>query len=292
MGFLFNKPIINNATGIYRTDGLIVSASMLSNISQIYMGNELVYPYTPFSSSGIVAWWRGDQNVVSSSTAPFSWTSSYSNTTSSFTLTGSISGSNLYNVNYVGGGNLPFTGSTHKALNEFQQFVSVDMNNIFTTSSNVTIVMSGRTARGFSNPLIYRSWFGMTGDWNSYIGTSAQSFTNTNYVLKRDEDATPSTWFSQGTAASVVMSLSYNGTTGDYSYYINDGAGGIGSGSRAGATGRLGATQQLRIGFWDGTQNSEFVAFDIMVLDYIPSSNELDMWSSFVTNNYARTYSS
>jgi hypothetical protein len=291
MGFLFNKPIIDNATGIYRTDGLITSASMLDNISEIYMGDQLVYPYMPFSSSKLVAWWRGDQNVVSSSSSAFSWTSYYSNTTSSFTLTGSLSGSNLYNVNYVGGGNTPFTGSSHKALNEFQQFVSVDMNNIFTTSSDVTIVMSGRTGRGTSIPFIYRSWFGMTGDWDSYIGTSAQSINNTNYVLKRDEDVTPFVWFSQGLAASVVTTLSYNGTTGDYFYYQNVGTA-QGSGSNAGAPGRLGPTQQLRIGFWDGTQNSQFVAFDIMVLDYIPSSTELDMWSSFVANNYVRTYSS
>ena len=126
MGFLFNKPIIDNATGIYRTDGLITSASMLSNISQIYMGDQLVYPYMPFSSSKIVAWWRGDQNVVSSSSSAFSWTSYYSNTTSSFTLTGSISGSD-YNVNYIGGGNTPFTGSSHKAFNQFQQYIFVSL---------------------------------------------------------------------------------------------------------------------------------------------------------------------
>jgi len=256
------------------------------------MGNQLVYPYMPFSSSGIVAWWRGDQNVVSSSSSAFSWTSYYSNTTSSFTLTGSLSGSNLYNVNYVGGGNTPFTGSSHKALNEFQQFVSVDMNNIFTTSSNVTIVMSGRTARGLSNPFIYRSWFGMTGDWNSYIGTSAQSITNTNYVLKRDEDATPSVWFSQGSAASEVTALSYNGTTGDYSYYQFMSATNVISGSRAGASGRLGATQQFRVGGWDGTLGTTYVGWDIIVLNYIPSSTELYTWSSFVANNYERTYSS
>ncbi len=286
MGFIFNKPIINNAAGIYRTDGLITSASMLSNVSQIYMGDQLVYPYMPFSSSKMVAWFRGDQNIVSASASPFSWTSYYSNTTSSFTLTGSgVSGSD-YNYNYVPTGGT--TGSKHNALNlAGGYYVSADMNNIFTTSSDVTIVLAGRTTRGSSNPFVYRSWFGMTGDWDSYLGTSAQSpIGNTNYVLKRDEDITPGVWFAQGIPAANLTTLSYSSTTGTYSYYQDLGINGKVSGSRAGASGRLGPTQQLRIGGWNGSLFQLFQVFDIIVLNYIPSNLELDMWSSFTKNNY------
>ena len=290
MGFVFYKPIIDNQAGTYRTDGM-VSASMLTSVNQMYMGDQLVYPYTPFSSSGIVAWWRGDQNVVSSSTAPFSWTSSYSNTTSSFALTTSpsLSGSDYYNSDYQAGA---LTGSVHKAIYSLGTYAYADLNNIFTSSSNVTIVMAGRQSRTTSNPFIYRSWFGMTGDWNSYIGTSAQSITNTNYVLKRDEDPSPNIWFGQGIPASTVTALSYNSTTGDYSYYQFMGANNVVSGSRAGASGRLGATQQFRVGGWDGTQATTYIGWDIIVLNYIPSANELYTWSSFVANNYEKVYSS
>jgi hypothetical protein len=289
MGFCFYKPIIDNQAGTYRTDGM-VSASMLSNVNEMYMGDQLVYPYTPFSSSGIVAWWRGDQNVVSSSNAPFSWTSSYSNTTSSFTLTASvsISGSDYYNDQYPPSSTI--TGSKHNAVYNIGIYAYADLNNIFNSSSNVTIVMAGRQAGTLSTPLVYRSWFGMTGDWNSYIGTSVQSISNTNYVLKRDEDVTPSVWFPQSSIAGALTALSYNGTTGDYSYYQFLNATNVISGSRAGASGRLGATQQFRIGGWDGTQSTTYTGWDIIVLDYIPSANELYTWGSFVANNYERIY--
>lgn len=289
MGFCFYKPIIDNQAGTYRTDGMF-SASMLTNVNEMYMGDQLVYPYTPFSSSGIVAWWRGDQNVVSSSTAPFSWTTSYSNTTSSFTLTASvsISGSDYYNDQYPPSGTP--TGSKHNAIFNTGIYAYADLNNIFTSSSDVTIVMAGYPSRQSSTPLRYRSWFGMTGDWDSYIGTSAQSISNTNYVLKRDEDVTPTTWFGQGVQSGVLTALSYNGTTGDYSYYQFLSATSVISGSRAGASGRLGATQQFRLGGWDGTLSSLYTGYDIIVLDYIPSANELYTWASFVVNNYVAIY--
>lgn len=288
MGFCFYKPIIDNQAGTYRTDGMF-SASMLTNVNEMYMGDQLVYPYTPFSSSGIVAWWRGDQNVVSSSASTFSWTTSYSNTTSSFTLTGSYSGSE-YNEDYPPSTSI--TGSKHKAIYSSTGLATVNLNNIFTSSSNITIVMAGRQNRAISNPYVYRSWFGMTGDWDSYIGTSAQSITNTNYVLKRDEDISPVIWFGQGAPESTVTALSYNGTTGDYSYYQFNNTASIVSGSKAGATGRLGSTQQLRVGLWDGTLSTTYIAYDIIVLDYIPSANELYTWSSFVVNNYSAIYTS
>jgi hypothetical protein len=287
MGFCFYKPIIDNQAGTYRTDGLVTSASMLSNVNQMYMGDQLVYPYVPFSSSGIVAWWRGDQNVVSSS-ATLYWSSYYSNTTSSFTLTGSGVAGSDYNFTYPPA--TAITGSKHKAIYQAGgAYVYSDLNNIFTTSSDITIVMSGRLSRGTSTPFSFKSWFGMTGDWDSYMGSSAQS-TGTNYVLKRDEDVTPTVWFAQGAATPGITTLSYNGSTGDYSYYQNLGVGGIISGSRAGASGRLGSTQQLRIGGWDGSLFRDFTAWDIIVLNYIPSTIELNTWSAFCINNYEQVY--
>ena len=297
MGFMFRKPEINTVPGSYRTDGLVDDVQMLTTASKIYMGQDLVYPYTPFSQSGMVAWWRGDINVTTTSSFGIpsqfvSWDTYYSSTTGSFTLTGSSSNVE-YTQNYVGGS--PVTGSAHRAVYEYGNYIYADMNNVFDSSSDITIITSGRIGRGLSATFKWQTWFGMEGDWTSHIGIDANGIGNTNYILKRDEDSTPgSTWFPQGVQASNVTAISYNGTTGDYSYWQDFGtATSPISGTTSGASGRLGSTQQLRLGYWDGTTPplGATVTFDIIVLDYIPSSTELQLWGSYAANNYLRVYS-
>ena len=290
MGFMFRKPEINTVSGSYRTDGLVDNVQMLNTASQIYMGNDLVYPYTPFSSSNMVAWWRGDVNVTTSGSSFVSWDTYYSSTGNTYTITGSSP-----NVEYTDGyppGGVP-TGGKHKAIYDFSNYVYGDMNNIFTSSSDITIVMAGRIGRGFSFSTIQNSWFGMTGDWNAFIGESVTGGGNTNYTLKRDEDSGPSNWFGMGAPGSNVTALSYNGTTGLYSYWQDFGTSQTPiSGTRSGAAGRLGATQQLRLGIWYQVNGyvGEIVNYDIIVLNYIPTSTELQLWGSYVANNYTRIY--
>ena len=283
MGFTFYKPIIDNETAVYRTDGLIEDIQMQVTASEVYMGDEKVYPYVPFSSSGKIAWWRSDENVTTSGDNFVEWDTYDSNQGTPPQLTGSSAFQQLYNDEWAPGG-LP-EGGAHKAVFG-TNYIYSDLDNIFTSTDDVTLVVAGGLFRPTSLTFKEQTWFGLTGSLDMIFGFSVDDINDTNFTLNGSQ------WFGWGVATPVLTAISYNGTTGTFSYFQDLDNNTIITGSLAGTPGLLGSTQELRIGGWDGTINNLSNTFDVHVLDYIPSYSELKTYGALCANNLSQTYSS
>lgn len=276
------SPPVNSAGNRAVGGGLIIDLQMNTSVSESYFGHDKVFPHYPFPSESIVAWWSNIIPPVTSSTNQFiEWESYYSRTGNTYYLTGS-SNTIEYTQNYVGG-----SPGRSKAVYHFGDYVYTDLNNIFTTSSTATIVLIGNTST--YSPLQSRktSWFGMTGDADYYIGVQGNP---NSWTIKRDEDAGAAQWFGNPNTAPSLMSFTYEGSTGEYSAYEDD-AFGVTTATKAGATNRLGSTQQLRIGGWDVTVSSLlFTWYDCIVLDIKPTAAQLENWNILATKTYLTTY--
>jgi hypothetical protein len=281
MGYMFMRPYVDN-NGV-AVGGLVTNLQMDTPVSESYFGDTLVYPYYPFPSGNIVAWWNPVAlPPISSSTDRFiEWESYYSNTGNTYYLTGSVSNID-YTKDYVGGG-----VGRPKAIYHFSNYVFTDLNNIFTTSSTVTIILAGRTSAYSPSQNRSTSWYGMTGDNDFYIGVKGNP---NEYTLKRDEDASAVAWFGQPGQAPAITSLTYDSVTGDYSVYQNR-FGTTTNLTKAGASSRLGSTQQLRIGGWVVSVGGLlFTSFECIVLNYKPTTTELEAYYNYTRNAFYTMY--
>jgi hypothetical protein len=282
MGYMFMAPPINPQGNRALGGGLIINLQMNTPISESYFGQDIVYPHYPFPSESIVAWWSNITPPVTSSTNQFiEWESYYSRTGNTYYLTGSSSNIE-YTQNFIGG-----TVGRSKAAYHFGSYAFTDLNNIFTSSSTATIVLVGSTGVYSPGQNRKESWFGMTGDCDYYIGIQGNP---NSWTIKRDEDGSAVQWFGNPNTAPLLMSFTYEGSTGEYSAYEVDFFG-VTTATKAGASNRLGSTQQLRVGGWDTVGGTQlFTWFDCIVLDIKPTTTQLESWTALARNTYGRTY--
>lgn len=280
MGFMFMVPPITPQGNRGRAGGLVVDLQTDTSVTKSYFGHEKVFPHYPFPSESIVAWWSNILPPVTSSFDDFiSWESYYSSTGNTYYLTSS-GGLMVYEID----GSTPFTS---KAVRNIGNYAFTDLNNIFTTSSTATIVIIGLPGIYSPGQNMRDSWIGMTGDNNYYMGVIGNP---NRYIIKRDEDVTPVVWSGNPAVGSTIMSFTYEGSTGEYSYVKN--ANPALTASIAGATNRLGSTQQFRIGGWDGVGAGQLYKwYDCIILkDYKPTINELQSWEVITNKTYWTAY--